>query len=443
MYRGVIHIAIIIIGVLATTITASPCAPNPCLNAGTCTVTSGGSAFTCTCWPGYMGPTCQTQMCYNNAVQPFTANGSLIANTTKLMVFMWGAGGGSNVGDQPALPYPQAGSGAYMQVMLATTVGTQVDVIVATGGGHGWNFSTSGSNCLPIAMGGVPGGGGSGGGGNGGANCPSLGAGEAFSGVGSAGGGFSAISINSIIQVVAAGGGGTGINNQQPIGGSGQTGVIVMGNGGGGGCLMGGNATGSVPGCNITALGGTQTSGGTLLNISSSHCDRSTVYVPLPGGFLYGSNGQGSTNGISSTSGGGGGGGLYGGSGGIGQTDARLSGAILASGAGAGGSSGCLPGTTGCSQVMCEAATVGKAGGILTSQYYLSGVGQGGNGQFIMNGTNGYVVISVCLDGSNTGNGCQCGKSPFPPLPLSGAMSRATIDSCVLLVLLAMSVYLL
>ena len=35
----------------------NPCANNPCLNSGTCSVT--GSTYTCSCLPGYSGTNCQ------------------------------------------------------------------------------------------------------------------------------------------------------------------------------------------------------------------------------------------------------------------------------------------------------------------------------------------------------------------------------------------------
>src|SRR6185437_2017133 len=101
-------VALVVLGIGAAA--ASSCSPNPCLHGGTCQ-TTGATTFLCVCWPGYTGATCQTQMCYNNAVMRFAANGSMVTNTTQIMAFMWGAGGGSNIGDRPALPYPQAGSG--------------------------------------------------------------------------------------------------------------------------------------------------------------------------------------------------------------------------------------------------------------------------------------------------------------------------------------------
>lgn len=38
----------------------APCDSNPCRNAGKCNVI--GSLFTCTCLPGYIGNTCETNI---------------------------------------------------------------------------------------------------------------------------------------------------------------------------------------------------------------------------------------------------------------------------------------------------------------------------------------------------------------------------------------------
>src|SRR6185437_2838337 len=123
--------------------------------------------------------------------------------------------------------------------MLNVSIGTQIGVIVATGGGHGINITDT-AIISPVVYGGLPGGGNSGGGSE---------TGAAGLGVGSGGGGFSALLIDSTFRVVAAGGGGLGINNQHYQFGPGTPGVIVMANAGGGGCYSGGNATASVPGC--------------------------------------------------------------------------------------------------------------------------------------------------------------------------------------------------
>jgi hypothetical protein len=220
----------------------------------------------------------------------------------------------------------------------------------------------------------------------------------------------------------------------------------VLGNAGGGGCLTGINAAPSIPSCNITALGGTQTSGQGYQFISGYHCptdpNDNAATLGQNGTRFKGGNGGGrpGTVGVQWTSGGGGGGGLNGGAGGIGQASDIVGGLFPPSGSGAGGSSGCVPGNTACTQVACDPATVNQPGGVLLTPYYVTGVGQGAYGGVVADGAGGYAVVSVCLAGSTSpGNGCQCGKSPFPPVPGTASLTT-TVSSFLVAVLLLLTI---
>lgn len=224
--------------------------------------TASAMAGTCTPDPGYSH--CQT-FSYSGSMQSFTVP----AGVTSMDVRLWGAGGGGNAWQNPAV---SGGGGGFTSGKLAVSPGEALSITVGQGGQYGQT--------------GIFGGGGN--------------AGSTVDG-GAPGGGLSAVATGTPLStanvlLVAGGGGG---------GAAGFFGDTSHGGPGGG---SNGAAGGAVYGGGTLAGGGTQTAGG--VGGTGSHDGSSATAGSL---FQGGLGGQ--LNGVP-YSGGGGGGGYYGGGGG-------------------------------------------------------------------------------------------------------------------------------
>ncbi|MBM4378309.1 MAG: calcium-binding EGF-like domain-containing protein [Deltaproteobacteria bacterium] len=109
------------------------CAPNPCLNGGTCT--DGINAFTCTCAAGFSGATCATAVnpCFPN---PCTFGGTCMASGNGYTCTLGGAGGcGVNNNNRQCKNYSTCvdvpASNGFMCQYQAGTTGSpcEIDVV--------------------------------------------------------------------------------------------------------------------------------------------------------------------------------------------------------------------------------------------------------------------------------------------------------------------------
>lgn len=261
--------------------------------------------------PAVSGPTCAAGKCklaYRYSGGPSTW--TVPPGVDSAFLTVEGAGGGGGVGS--AGPERVGGSGSRVWATLEPLTAGQVAELSL--GGHGERMSDGGA-------------GGFNGGGDGGR--------------GGGGGGYTAVKLDSVLEVLAAGGGGSGIDSvggsRLAKGGWGGSGFSTGSSGGDGGqvgtpgATLNGGEGGESGGSG--ALGG---EGGELFGTSTCAGGAETGVSGAPGSSLTGGGG------VATAGGGGGGGFVGGGQGGSGAHDEC--GATAASGGGGGGSSFVAPG---------------------------------------------------------------------------------------------------